>query len=269
MPTILAASDLTERSQHVLSRAVALAENLDTEVLFVHAAPRGVPDMRCEAARAQMQEQCDTLRGGERVRVQVLRDRAELAIPQAATDEDAMLVVLGVHRPRPVLDLLRLTTMERIVLRSASPVLLAQLPPERSYQTVLSALDFSAADAAALAFAARIAPDASFHAIHALHLPLREKLSGARSESGAPSLHEAQERCEAWLTTPGVPAKLSPPEIIPGSPHEVLGYRIDELQPDLLTIGASASSHPDRLGNIARDLMREPPTDVLVAKAPE
>ncbi len=267
MNTIIAASDLSDRSENVLGRAVALAEQLDGRVLFVHAAPRGMPDMRAEAARAQMQEACDTLRGGERAEVRVLRDRPELAIPELAAAEKATLLVLGLHRPRPVLDLLRLTTMERIVLRTAAPALVAHTAFTRPYSKVLAALDFSASDAAALALAARLAPGADFYAIHALQLPLREKLPRGRDTMGTPSLQEARARCEAWMTTPGLP-DMTPPEIVPGPPHEVLAFRVDELRPDLVTIGASSKADPDRLGNHTRDLMREPPTDILVAKAP-
>lgn len=268
MNTIIAASDLSDRSENVLGRAVTLAEHLDGRVLFVHAAPRGMPDMRAEAARAQMQEACDTLRGGERAEVRVLRDRPELAIPELAAAERATLLVLGLHRPRPVLDLLRLTTMERIVLRTEAPALLAHTAFTRPYGKVLAALDFSASDAAALALAARLAPDAAFHAIHALQLPLREKLPRGRDSMGTPTLQEARARCEAWMTTPGLPEGMNAPEIVPGPPHEVLAFRVDELRPDLVTIGASSKAEPDRLGNHARDLMREPPTDVLVAKTP-
>ena len=269
MTTILAASDLTERSQHVLGRALALAGTLDANVVFVHVAPRGMPDLRVEAARAAMQDQCDMMRGAGGVTVEVLRGRPELVIPDRAVQDEAMLLVLGLHRPRAVFDLLRLTTLERIVLRAQLPALIAHTPPERAYRNVLAAVDFNTADMAVLQFAQTLAPDAALHAIHALTLPLREKLPTSSSEPlSAPSVQEARARCQEWLRLPGVPSALHAPEIVPGGLHEVLNFRIDELDPELVAIGAGMRANADRLGNYARDLMREPPTDLLVAKPP-
>ncbi len=269
MTTIVAASDLTERSQHVLARAIALAETLKAEVIFVHTAPRGMPELRVEAARARLQEECDLTRGAGGVSVEVLRGRPEIAIPERAAQAGAALVVLGLHRPRAVFDLLRLTTLERIVLRAPAPAIVAHTPPDRPYRNVLAAVDFNAADREALRLAQEIAPGAALHAIHALTLPLREKLPTPANEPlSAPSVQEARARCEAWLREPGLPAGLNPPEIVPGGLHEVLSFRIEELQPELLAIGAGMRANEDRLGNYARDLMREPPTDLLVAKPP-
>jgi nucleotide-binding universal stress UspA family protein len=270
MATIIAASDLTERSQHVLGRALALAEGLGARVLFTHITSPGAPAVRKQDARQRMETQLEetALPAGVEVEIRVDQGRPELVIPELAEQEGAELLILGLHRVRPVLDLLRLTTMERIVLRAEPPVLIAHTPPSRPYRIVLSATDFAPACAAALAAAARLAPDAEFHAIHALQLPLREKLSpGEVNHSGAHTMAESLR--DAFLRMPGVPASLNLPEIVPGGVHEVLSYRLEELQPDLLTIGSQSGRDPMTLGNYARDLMRQPPTDVLVAKPPE
>jgi hypothetical protein len=49
-----------------------------------------------------------------------------------------------------VLDVLRLTTMEKIVLAAPVPVLIAHREPSRPYRRVLALTDFSPASAAAL-----------------------------------------------------------------------------------------------------------------------
>jgi nucleotide-binding universal stress UspA family protein len=178
MTTIIAASDLTDRSQHVPGRAIDLATKLGARVLLVHVASPGAPALRNEDARRRMQAQLDEAPTppGPDVEIRVVNGRPELVIPDIAAQEGAELLILGLHRVRPVLDLLRLTTLERIVLRATPPVLIAHTPASRPYRTVLAATDFSPACAAALAAAARLAPDATFHAIHALQLPLMEKL---------------------------------------------------------------------------------------------
>ena len=175
------------------------------------------------------------------------------------------MIVLGLHRERRVLDLLRLTTMERIVLAAPCPVLIAHRPAEGPYRQVLALSDFSPASAAALVAAARLAPAAQFHAIHALQMRL-----GARAIPGKHEFDTALARAEAartaFLALPGLPALAEAPEIVPGGVHQVLAFRRDELGADLACIGAHSGRNPDALGNYARDLMRAPPTDLLVAK---
>ena len=264
MGAIVAASDLTQRSREVAGRAAALADRLGTRVILVHFVAPGTSPTQIETARAALA----VARGEARAELRILSGAPESGIAALCREEGAELVVLGLHRIRPVLDILRLTTMERIVLRAPVPVLIAHTPAARPYRTVLSSTDFAPACAAALAAAARLAaPDAEFHAIHALQLPLRDKFSATDVEHSR-AMTAAQGLRTAFLAMPGLPARLHRPEIVPGGVHEVLSFRLEELQPDLLAIGTHSGRDPATLGNYARDLMRQPPTDVLVAKPP-
>ncbi len=245
-PSIIAATDLSARSAHVAGRAARLAERLGARLIVAHVTggdTRSKPD--------------EDLR--------LLSGEAGAAIAALARDEHAQVIVLGLHRERRVLDLLRLTTMERIVLAAPCPVLIAHQPPEEAYAQVLGLTDFSAASAAALAMAARIAPDAAFHAIHALRMRL-----GARAARGNREYEAAMQRAEAaresFLALPGLPAFTEKPEIVPGGVHPVLAFRREELGADLVCVGAHSGRDPRALGNYARDLMRAPPTDLLIAK---
>jgi len=270
MDTIIAASDLGVRSREVPGRALALADRLGARVLLVHATSPGAPALRTEDARRRLQIQLDetAIPEGVEIEIRILGGRPELVIPDLAAEVGAVLLILGLHRVRRVLDLLRLTTMERITLRADTPVLIAHQPASRAYRTVLAATDFDPACAAALAAAARLAPDAEFHAIHALQLPLLDKLNLDMVDSSR-AMTQAEALRDAFLRMPGLPAKLHQPEIIPGGVHEVLSFLMEDLDPDLLTIGSHSGRDPGTLGNYARDLMREPPTDVLVAKPPK
>lgn len=264
MGAIIAASDLTARSRQVAARALALAGPLKARVILVHAIAPGTSARRLADAERRLRDEL----AGATAEVRVLQGRPEQTIPELAEAEGAELVILGLHRMRPVLDLLRLTTMERIVLRADMPVLIAHTPASRPYRTVLASIDFAPACAAALAAAARLAvPGAVFHAIHALHLPLRDMFSPAEVEASR-AMTQALALRTAFLRTPGLPEGLHLPEIVAGGVHEVLSFRLEELQPDLLAIGTHSGRDPATLGNYARDLMREPPTDMLVAKPP-
>ncbi|KPQ08088.1 MAG: universal stress protein family protein [Rhodobacteraceae bacterium HLUCCA12] len=293
-PAIIAATDFSNRSDQVGARAAVVAAALDARLILAHAVdepgdqpadlaapgpdvalagdedgqgrlgrigrgllrrPRGGPrDME-----SRLQALARAL--GPQVAYRLLHGPPEAALPALARDEDALAIILGLHHERRVLDLLRLTTMERIVLESQVPVLIAHNRPRGDYRCVLAPTDFSLASAAALRMAARLAPSARFHAIHALQLPL-----GRRFQPGDATMIRAEQLRAAFLAMPGLPEFAEPPEIVPGGVHEVLAFRQNELNADLVCIGTHSGREPGRLGNYARDLMRAPPTDLLVSK---
>ena len=244
--SIIAATDLSARSAHVAARAAALAQVLGARLIRVHVSEARHPEGLPEGTR-------------------LLQGEAAPELAALAARENAALIVLGLHRERRVLDVLRLTTMERIVLAAPCPVLIAHQPPDRAYAQVLAPTDFSAGSAAALAMAARIAPGAQFHAIHALQMRLGARAAPCNREFEA-AMARAEDHRRAFLTRPELPALAEPPEIVPGGVHQVLAFRGAELGADLVAIGAHSGRTPDQLGNYARDLMRAPPTDLLVSK---
>lgn len=247
MTLVIAATDLSPRSSEVALRARTLSQTLGARLILAHVGDADAPVPRLEAE------------------TRLLAGQPAEALADLARVEGASLIVLGLHRERRVLDLLRLTTMERIVLAAPCPVLIAHRPGGVAYRSVLAPTDFSEGSAAALRAAARIAPGARMHAIHALQMRL-----GARAAPGHAEFEAAMTRAEAaqarFLALPGLPSLAEPPLIVPGGVHEVLAFRAAELAADLVCIGAHSGRDPEVLGNYARDLMRAPPTDLLVAK---
>ncbi|MCC5969871.1 MAG: universal stress protein [Pararhodobacter sp.] len=291
-PAIIAATDFTPRSAHVAGRAALVAQCLHARLLLAHAATAPQPAVAEGAAVTEAEaEATGTLARlsrsllmrprkpgnaekrlsalartlGPEVEYRLLYGAANVALSELADEENALLLVLGLHRERRVLDILRLTTMERIVLDATTPVLIAHQRPSDHYRCVLALTDFSPASAAALRMAARIAPGASFHAIHALQLPLGARFSPGDAATDA-AITRAEQLRGAFLAMPGLPELGETPEIVPGGVHEILAFRRNELQADLLCIGTHSGRDPSQLGNYARDLMRAPPTDLLVAK---
>lgn len=269
--TVIAATDLSVRSAHVAGRGAALAELLKARLILAHvgaedggALPTRFGALGLGRAREKPAERLAAAAAAHGAEARLLRGAPDKALTALATEENAALILLGLHRERRVLDLLLLTTMERIVLAALCPVLIAHQPPTRPYTQVLALTDFSAASAAALVMAARIAPQARFHAVHALQLPI-----GAIFRRGASETEAALKRAEAleaaFLATPGLPPLAEKPEIVPGGVHQVLAFRRAELEADLVCIGTHSGAEPGALGSYARDLMRAPPTDLLVS----
>lgn len=298
-PAVIVATDFSPASVHAARRAAMIAATLNARLILTHALPESDAPGTTETAEATQTpfEPNETAppapgRLGKfgrtlRLRKRVEKPEAQLnaaaralgadtevrliygppgaALSRLVADEGAVLLVLGLHKERRVLDVLRLTTMERIVLSAAVPVLIAHQPPRSEYQRVLALTDFSPASASALAMAGRIAPGASFHAIHALQLPLGAKLSHSETTEGV-AITQAEQLRVAFMAIPGLPRLSELPEIVPGGVHEILTFRQNELNADLVCIGTHSGRDPSQLGNYARDLMRAPPTDLLVSK---
>jgi nucleotide-binding universal stress UspA family protein len=272
--TILAATDFTPRSRAVAGRAGALARQHGARLVLVHALPvrprpRGrlrlgtAPDpaARAEAEMAALRDSLPDIP----LEWRIAAEKPHLLIPRIAQEIDADLIVLGLHLARRVLDAMRLTTLERITRAATCPVLIAHTPDIRPYRRVLGAVTFAPPSAKALEVAQGLAPDAEFHAIHAVQLPLSAKLPLVDVMTCA-DMKAAEMQRTAFMALKGLPAALQMPEIVPGGVHEVLQFRIAELQPDLVVIGSNSGRDTTSLGNYARDLMRAPPTDMLVAK---
>jgi nucleotide-binding universal stress UspA family protein len=287
---IIAATDLTPRSAAVPERALLLGQALGAEVLLVHvrgappdsasgrarplrqiggklaALPRAARPADPAATLKELAQAAATqLRLSTPPQTQVIDGPVDRALADLTHAEGALLLVLGLHRERRALDILRLTTMERVVLSARSPVLIAHRRPVQPYRRVLGSTDFAPASVAAMAMAARLVPDARFHAVHALQLPL-----GASFIAGGATFDAALTQAELLRSTfeaaAGMPKLAEPTLIVPGTVHEVLAFRQGELDADLICVGTHSGRDPDVLGNYARDLMRAPPTDLLVAK---
>ncbi|GAB4264881.1 MAG: hypothetical protein Kow0013_12540 [Pararhodobacter sp.] len=274
--SVIAATDLSTRSEHVAGRAARIARDLGARLIVAHVCPpegSAPPALLVPLSKARGDAHTTARQALQRIAERVgaearaLEGEAPAALAELARTENAALLVLGLHRERRVLDLLRLTTMERIVLRAPCPALIARSAPEHDYRCVLAPTDFSRASAEALIVAARLAPKAERHAVHALQMPLGSIFRPGHAETEA-QLASADERMQAFLATPGLPALTEPPVVVPGGVHEVLEFRRQDLGADLLAIGANPGPDPRVLGNYARDLMRAPQADLLVAKPP-
>jgi nucleotide-binding universal stress UspA family protein len=267
MPVVLAATDLSALSARVPLRAAQAARALGVPVVLVHVVASGSPPLEVSRLRSRLEHALAESGAPADSAVVLATGAPEEAIVSLATSLEAALVVMGLHRLRPTLDLLRLTTMERIVLALDAPALIAHAGQDGAYRSVLVATDFCPASAAAAGLARRLAPQARFRAVHALSLSLIERRPGVDPDSTA-SMAAAEAASKAWMAAGMGDVLPQPAEILPGAVHDVLGFALEDAPTDLLAIGSGSERHRGKLGHYARDLMRAPPTDMLVAHAP-
>ena len=276
MASILVAADLSHRSDRALARAVRIASALRLPLRVVTAVDDDLPGAVLARLIAETETDLDRVLTGLPLSSGLEISRAALSgdpatvIPAEAHGMGASCVVLGLHRPRPILDMLRETTMERLVRLIRRPVLMVGDPADRDYQRVLAPVSFSPACAAALRAAQMLAPQAALRSIHALHLPYVGLTGETATGPMARSLTaEAEAERASWLDRFPLPEGMMAPTIEICSFGEMLDRELTGFRPDLLALGAHTRSGlaPHALGGTAARLIRTPRCDLLIARS--
>ena len=274
MDQILVASDLSVRSDRAIARAAALAREHQAKLTFIHVVDDAMPLDTAEMVRAAAVE---TLRG--QLRVCCPEEEADHAIEAVIGDPvkevialastiNAGLLVLGLHRERHYLDLIRQTTMERLIRASTTPVLLVSTAAGQPYQHLLAAIDMSPPAARAISLGRDLTPNARTTLFHAYHVPYRRMANPSDAAATTlPFLHEAEDQYREWADTAQL-TDLPKPQFIDGSPHAALDQIMASDPADLLDLGAHSRSNLGRyvLGGFTSGLIRNPPCDLLVCR---
>lgn len=275
MHHILAATDLSPRSDRAVARAFRLADRHGALLTVMTVIDEAMPDRLAKVLRPETEEHlnrfCDTLSDGGRISyaTRLVQGDPSEAIPETAGVLRADLIVMGLHRKRSFLDVIRETTLERTVRLTSTPALLVRDPADHHYARVLAALDFTPASAAALVAARGVAPDAEITGFHAVAPPVSgEPAFDARAEAAGGHLRNAEDARARWMDTHALPGDVAPPDLHVGALSTVFGSEFAKATPDLVAVGAhSRMGLAGRiLGSFAADLVRDPPTDLLIAR---
>lgn len=287
--SILAATDFSEDAGHAVARAAMLAAALPARLSLLHvvSAPMlgalramfGGSDRRdaearmIEEARQSMDALAAMLRSldGE-IACEVRVGRVVDEVLAAAEPHD--LLVLGPRGSNPLRDLILGTTAERLLAKSARPVLVAKQPAREPYRHVTVAMDFSPDSVAALRTAARLAPDAELSAVHAFDLPFEGKLLAAGIRDDEIQRYRAQARQEAMrgIDRAATEAGLDPMRVSrvvqQGHPGRTVLEQAEHLGADLLVLGKHGESGLEdlMLGSVTRHVLSDAKCDVLVAR---
>lgn len=273
MQTILVTTDLSERADRAVSRALRLAASTgaDCHVLFVSDdnLPQDLAATLRDKGESRLRRFLDAAPHGRRAKVIASLGDPVPTICDTAAALNADLVVLGLHRPRPFLDALRETTMERLVRHLPQPVLLVRDPADHDYRSVLAAVSFSPACASALRAARAIAPEARISGFHAIHIPFVGLTGeGPGSATARQMLHEAETARNEWTRSEDLPPELAEVTMITDGITQAFERQLVAKEADLVALGAHTRSHylANGLGSFAAALIRNPPTDLLIAR---
>lgn len=275
LTSILIATDLSARSDRAMARATALARTHGARLILLSVVDDAMPEDLTESIADKVRHRLDRIAQPLREELTVedhvhVGDPTETLLHRTAEIAPSLLV-LGVHRPRPFLDMLRETTMQRIVRRTDCPVLLVRDPAEGDYTRIAAATDFSPAATAALRLAHQLAPAAEITPVHVVHVPYQGMLSASGGSDQALTkafLKDARRDDTAWRGTADLPQSIAETEIVDGSAYRTLRQRAESGAAQLITAGAHGrvGAAPAILGSLATDLMRDPPCDILIAR---
>ncbi len=275
MPNILVATDLSLRSERAVRRAFALARAQGAALHLLSVVddeqPEAIAGRRRAETREELERFCAALPDAGSVDWTLHVELGD-AVPEilaAAERLDAELIVTGIPRARPLLDLFGGPTVERLAARSLRPVLLVSTAAETPYGSVLAGLDLSPAAAAAVRRARQVAPEAKLVGFHAVHVPYAGLTSGGeRNALGAPFLELARADLDGWVAANRLGEVLDAARLEEGGVTVVFAQMVAELRPQLVAIGAHGRGalNPTLLGRFAAELLRDPPCDLLLVR---
>ncbi|WP_370402090.1 universal stress protein [Sulfitobacter sp. JB4-11] len=259
MKNIVVASDLSERSEPAVQRAINLAAASGARLTVVHVVddsmPSGLSDQLLAGANALLSDQVAQEMEGSDVTtdIKVVTGDVFEAVNEVVDQTNADLLVVGIHRRRKFFDQVRETTVEHIIRSSSVPVLLAMAPGNDPYVRVLGGVDLSKVCAATLHKIGMVAPKAELNLFHAHEISFRK---------------EAERDYETWQAMHVLPENLPPPTFVEGTAVDALHELMDGKSFDLLAIGAHTRSNAGRyiLGSLSAGLIRNPPCDLMLAK---
>ena len=277
---ILLATDLTDRSERALHRAVQVCQDGKAESLtLLHVVAVGLPpiltDQQISGAETFLAGKVAELHalGLETPTNVVVRtgDPVSTVIAEGITVK-ADLILVGAPGKPPYAQTLVGTTAERVIRFGACPVLLVNQPPRGCYGRVLVAFDGSEAAMRSLAGALTIAADAEFRFVHAWWPP---RVSFAASEDPRRGIAEDNDRLKAMISA-------TVRRVLAGSQTGPAGIAIDMVEnnpyvvmsnelrwPDLLVLGTHSKARlagTASIGQLALHLLSEATCDILISR---
>jgi nucleotide-binding universal stress UspA family protein len=284
--SILHVTDLSDAAWPALQRAAQLASEQQAGLTVLTAAPDG-PDnpwrdavrapagtgLALQRARRLLNRLTREVRGPCELRLMTEAREGDAIEQIRRAAEDADLVVLGGRRANPLRAMLLGTPTERVVRVSHRPVLVVkQAPPVPSapYRRVVVPVDLAEGAVPAVGLAARVAPDASMHLLHAVSVPMESRLRMA----GCPEelLRRNRQRARTfglhrlWNLAASLPRQRVFASVGDGAPGPLALEKAREVSADLIVVGKEGRSMLGDflLGSTARRLLSEADADVLV-----
>lgn len=281
MKQIVAATDLSERSDRAIRRAILLARQFGGEITLVHVIDDDRPAALVQSEQAKATELVEQQGrsvadiDGVTCTSRVILGDPPAGISLAVQQIDPDLVVFGPHRRSPVKDAFVGTTGERTIRQSRVPVLIPNGIPAGYYRTVLIATDLSVSSKSAITVTRalgfdRLCKTALIHAAETSEMELRSKAWYSQKEQEAAVASEmeaARAALDDFLAdSPCILSNIYVERCADRKPADVVLAKAAETRADLVVLGTHGRSAASRmlLGSVAEEILRLATADVLV-----
>jgi nucleotide-binding universal stress UspA family protein len=285
---IVAAVDFSPQARHAARRAARLARSQGRDLALLHVLPEApLAQMRqwlgaasgpelalFDDARQKLSELADALRLDDTVvQPRVVSGAPVNAILEQAVTLASPLLVLGARGTGYLRRLVLGSTAERLLRRSAQPLLVVRQPPHEPYRRVLVAVDFSPWSAHALALAREVAPGASLLLASVFQVPFEEKLRFAGIDEATIAQYrrrgeaETRLRLQALAAQAGLTSSQWDACVLEGDASLRLVEAELERDCDLVVLGKhGVSAAVDLLlGSTTKHVLAEGQADVLIS----
>ena len=279
-PRILCATDLSERSEHAVQRALQLTGQLDGDLLLLHVVDEREPlqlmGLKADRARSSLQWQARQHASMDEpgAEISVRLGKPHLTIASVAKEWRADLVILGAYRKRTGDQFLG-TTAERVVRAAIRPVLIVSGEAKTPYRSVLLASDLSDK----FTHVARMTQDlgllenARVSLVHALEPASARMLYtvGVTEPHIAQYLRSVRQASGETLRAQMQSVGLAPSRVYVTQEHarpfRAIERAVEDMTPQLLVMGMSRYAALKRLlsGSVANEVLRKIQCDVLIA----
>jgi nucleotide-binding universal stress UspA family protein len=275
---ILAATDLSSRSDRAVHRAALLVRQFGARLVLLHVVdddqPTNVVDQRLRQAAMLLDGYANRLAEGVSAVPEVLVRRGNPfhAIVETARERASDLVVMGTHRKRILRDIFIGTTIERVVRTGPTPVLMVNAYPDGPYRQVVLATDMSEASGRAVQAARSlgfldVGKACVLHAYRSYTDAFLEWTDAGKAEIAAhDAAREARARLASFTRREGLDDRSYEVVLDEGSPFGAISRTVARRNPDLLVIGTSGRTglKLQLLGSVADEILRRVDCDVLV-----
>ncbi len=281
MKNILLATDLATESNRAFGRAVKLAANLSAKLHIVHVCPVYAFSSKKKSAISLKQDAEDTLKNILATTKGIKKSQTTFTVIEGGETFSkiidhgkkvkAGLIVMGIHGKVKLLDMFVGTTIERVIRKGITPVLMVRDKPKNEYGNVLVGADFSDGSTQAFHLALDLAPKSAFHLIHSFMYMgghMARYMEDVLADLANDKLEKYVEKNKGLLKKHKVAPQNFHFGTAKGEPYACLLTAAAKIKPDLIAIGTHShvSLMPYTLGGTAREILSDPPCDVLIAK---
>jgi len=282
--TILAATDLSDSSRDATHRAGLLCREHGAQLELLHVLENLPPlamltmDQVLANARMELEKEAGAVLSAEfACHLTVETGKDFVTIVRRARKILADLIVVGAHGHHVLRDYILGTTAEKLIRKSALPVLVVKQPPLAAYRRLLVPTDFSEASGQALAAASVIAPGASIDLLHVYGFWGEGRLIMAGAGTDAMESYRQQTESsvraamDEWLHGIDLTGHRVEQHFRQGHAASVVTQFVAERQHDLVVMGTSGRSGLPYilLGSVTEQALRTVPCDTLTVRPKE